>query len=307
MFVAPIVILGLLGWVIRDQGTPTTRLAVVNEAAGPATRIAPGDRRALAGEGIVRRHVAADEAPPRRRSATAARRRDRPPEDLLAAPGRTARPAVITPGIDPADEAARSRRLPGGAPAGTGRRPASRRSSPRRSTARRAATSSTRSRRRSSASSSYFFVFILTGISFLRERIGGTLERLLATPVAPVRDRHRLQRSGSGCSRRSRSSLILAFALGTLHVPAIGPLPAFSSGSALPIAGSPAPRVPRLAAAGARRRQPRDLPVDLRPDRAPDPPVHPDRHRAAGAAVRRALAGRRRCRTCSSRRRRSCR
>src|SRR5262249_20056483 len=29
----------------------------------------------------------------------------------------------------------------------------------------------------------YFFVFLLTGISFLRERIGGTLERLLATPV----------------------------------------------------------------------------------------------------------------------------
>jgi ABC-2 type transport system permease protein len=29
----------------------------------------------------------------------------------------------------------------------------------------------------------YFFVFILTGISFLRERLGGTLERLLATPV----------------------------------------------------------------------------------------------------------------------------
>lgn len=29
----------------------------------------------------------------------------------------------------------------------------------------------------------YFFVFILTGVSFLRERIGGTLERLMATPV----------------------------------------------------------------------------------------------------------------------------
>jgi ABC-2 type transport system permease protein len=29
----------------------------------------------------------------------------------------------------------------------------------------------------------YFLVYILTGISFLRERQGGTLERLLATPV----------------------------------------------------------------------------------------------------------------------------
>ncbi|MGD8485521.1 MAG: ABC transporter permease [Chloroflexota bacterium] len=30
----------------------------------------------------------------------------------------------------------------------------------------------------------YFFVYLLTGVSFLRERIGGTLERLMATPVA---------------------------------------------------------------------------------------------------------------------------
>ena len=29
----------------------------------------------------------------------------------------------------------------------------------------------------------YFFVYILTGVSFLRERTGGTLERLMATPV----------------------------------------------------------------------------------------------------------------------------
>jgi ABC-2 type transport system permease protein len=29
----------------------------------------------------------------------------------------------------------------------------------------------------------YFFVYILTGISFLRERVGGTLERLMATPI----------------------------------------------------------------------------------------------------------------------------
>ncbi len=39
----------------------------------------------------------------------------------------------------------------------------------------------------------YFFVFLLTGVSFLRERTGGTLERLLATPVARGRDRRRLR------------------------------------------------------------------------------------------------------------------
>ena len=49
----------------------------------------------------------------------------------------------------------------------------------------------------------FFLVFILTGISFLRERIGGTLERLLATPVR----RSEIVSAtawASGSSRRSR-------------------------------------------------------------------------------------------------------
>ncbi len=55
MFVAPLVILGLLGWVIREQGTPETRLAVVNEATGPGERIALEIERALAGRRDRRR------------------------------------------------------------------------------------------------------------------------------------------------------------------------------------------------------------------------------------------------------------
>ena len=81
-------------------------------------------------------------------------------------------------------------------------------------------------------------MFILTGISFLRERIGGTLERLLATPVR----RSEIvtgYSAGFGFFATLQVILIMAFALGTVHVPAIGPLPAFSVGLGIANAGSP--------------------------------------------------------------------
>ena len=81
-------------------------------------------------------------------------------------------------------------------------------------------------------------MFILTGISFLRERIGGTLERLLATPVR----RSEIvtgYSAGFGFFATLQVILIMAFALGTLHVSAIGPLPAFSVGLGIANAGSP--------------------------------------------------------------------
>lgn len=84
----------------------------------------------------------------------------------------------------------------------------------------------------------FFFVFVLTGISFLRERTGGTLERLLATPV---------RRSeivvgygvGFGFFATVQVALILLFALGSLRVPAIGPLGSFEVGLGIANAGSP--------------------------------------------------------------------
>jgi len=84
----------------------------------------------------------------------------------------------------------------------------------------------------------YFFVYILTGISFLRERTGGTLERLMATPVArgEVVAGYTL---GFGLFATIQVALLLAWGLGTVEVPEIGPLPAFSLGLGLPIAGSP--------------------------------------------------------------------
>ena len=84
----------------------------------------------------------------------------------------------------------------------------------------------------------YFFVFILTGISFLRERIGGTLERLLATPVsrAEIVLGYSL---GFGFFATLQVAIVLAFVLGRLDIPALGPIPAFAIGLGVRTAGNP--------------------------------------------------------------------
>jgi len=84
----------------------------------------------------------------------------------------------------------------------------------------------------------YFFVFILTGISFLRERIGGTLERLLATPVsrAEIVLGYSL---GFGFFATLQVALVLAFVLGRLELPSIGPVPAFAIGFGVRTIGNP--------------------------------------------------------------------
>jgi ABC-2 type transport system permease protein len=84
----------------------------------------------------------------------------------------------------------------------------------------------------------YFFVYILTGVSFLRERTGDTLERLLATPVA----RGEIVAGytvGFGLFATVQVALLLAWAFGSARLGPIGPLPAFSVGLGIPVAGSP--------------------------------------------------------------------
>jgi ABC-2 type transport system permease protein len=84
----------------------------------------------------------------------------------------------------------------------------------------------------------YFFVFILTGISFLRERIGGTLERLLATPVsrAEIVLGYSL---GFGFFATLQVAIVLAFVLGRLGIPELGPIPAFAIGLGVHTSGNP--------------------------------------------------------------------
>jgi ABC-2 type transport system permease protein len=238
MFVAPLVILGLLGWVIRDQAAPETRLAVVNEAGGPGERIALEIERALSEEGIVVDQSRVDEA-----AAREALRNGQldvvivRPEDLLRNQAGPPALHVITPGINPADDAGHVARLQAAllpALAGgtfTTIEPETIYGAPGGDQLDAFAPALV-------AFFSYFLVFILTGISFLRERIGGTLERLLATPVR----RSEIvtgYSTGFGFFATLQVILIMAFALGTLHVAAIGPLPAFSVGLGIANAGSP--------------------------------------------------------------------
>ncbi|HEY4754259.1 MAG TPA: ABC transporter permease, partial [Candidatus Limnocylindrales bacterium] len=84
----------------------------------------------------------------------------------------------------------------------------------------------------------YFFVYLLTGVSFLRERTGGTLERLMATPVTrgEVVGGYAI---GFGLFAMIQVAVLLCWALGSVHVPAIGPLPPFSIGLGIAVAGSP--------------------------------------------------------------------
>ena len=84
----------------------------------------------------------------------------------------------------------------------------------------------------------YFFVFLLTGVAFLRERIGGTLERLLATPVARTEIVVGYV-AGFGILATIQVIVLLAFSLADVHVPALGPLPEFSLGLGVANAGSP--------------------------------------------------------------------
>jgi ABC-2 type transport system permease protein len=75
----------------------------------------------------------------------------------------------------------------------------------------------------------YFFVYILTGISFLRERVGGTLERLLATPV--TRGEIVLGYSlGFGIFATIQVLLLSLFILNSVTTPVLGPIPAFTIG-----------------------------------------------------------------------------
>ncbi len=84
----------------------------------------------------------------------------------------------------------------------------------------------------------YFFVYLLTGVSFLRERTGGTLERLMATPVTRA-EIVAGYTAGFGTFAVVQVAILMTWALGRLDIPSVGPLPAFSLGLGIAVAGSP--------------------------------------------------------------------
>jgi ABC-2 type transport system permease protein len=239
MFGAPLIILGLLGWVIRDQTPEPTRLAVINQAGPQAEALRSAILRG-ASDGDLVVSEATDEAVARSALAdgdldVALILPEGLPADVQA--GRPPTLRILTPGIAASDEGARVGGLqallvgsmaPGSAP------------SVERETIYGTASGDTLDAFAPGLVSffAYFLVFILTGVSFLRERIGGTLERLLATPIrrSEIVTGYSL---GFAFFATLQVTVIMAFALGTLEVPEIGPVPAFAVGLGIANAGSP--------------------------------------------------------------------
>jgi len=241
LFAAPIAIIALLGWVLSSQQTLTARVAVVNESAGPAgqTVVTRLDSVLQGQPGIALDQSVADDSTARQML------KDKkldlvvvvPPDFSIA--NRTIE--LLTLGLNPTADAST---LPAvekalvtavadssvGAALPTIER-ATVYGSPDATTLDTLAPVVV-------GFFVYFFVFVLTGISFLRERLGGTLERLLATPVsrAEIVLGYSL---GFGFFATLQVTLVLAFVLARLQIPALGPIPAFAIGLGVRTAGSP--------------------------------------------------------------------
>ena len=241
MFVAPIVILGLLGWVISDQTPSPTRLAVVNRA-GLLGDLMSGSIGAAATEGGLELDTAITDEPAAR-EALADERLDLvivlpPTLSNDVATGVSPTVTVITPGINPTDDGARLGAMQQVLAKALAR------SQPLPTLEHEQVFGSSDADFLDAFAPAligffaFFLVFILTGVSFLRERIGGTLERLLATPVrrSEIVAGYGL---GFGFFATLQVAVIMAFSLGLVSVPAIGPLPSFTIGLGIANAGSP--------------------------------------------------------------------
>lgn len=250
IFVVPIVVTALLGWVIRDQKDVTVQVVMVNEAGVAGQRIVDALTADTIGAPDGIEVIATADTSDAARTAL----RDRNGDIALVLPvsllgdvlaGRRPHLTVITPGTDPAIDGAALAALQGlmatvteqlaSASGGVALIPIINRETIFLS---------------SDADTldvlapvflayfGYFFVFMLTGISFLRERVGGTLERLLSTPVsrAEIVLGYSL---GFGFFATLQVIVLTLFVLARLDVPAIGPLPAFTIGLDIQSAGSP--------------------------------------------------------------------
>ncbi len=235
LFIAPVLMTGLLTFILREGDTPTVSAAIVNQAGPPGALLASALRSALESADVT--VTAPDEAGARK----AVENGDTSVAIILPADMATGSAiTVLTNGLDPSGEASQlgvvqqalvkgvtsavGGRLPGldhetvyGVPSNDPIAPFA---------------------PAVVGFFAYFFVYILTGVSFLRERTGGTLERLMATPVTrfEVVAGYTL---GFGLFATVQVAILLTWALGTVHVPAIGPLAGFSIGLGVAVGGSP--------------------------------------------------------------------
>ncbi|HET9613402.1 MAG TPA: ABC transporter permease [Candidatus Limnocylindrales bacterium] len=236
LFLAPILLTGLVSFILRESQTPAVSVAIVDGGAPNAAILLPALATALRDGGATVETGLSDAA------ARAAVGDGSVSLELIAGRNDLSEPAIIvvTRGLDaPADSAqigTVQRALASAVAGATGQTPPA-------VEHRTIYGTPTDDPVASFAPAivgffAYFFVYVLTGVSFLRERTGGTLERLLATPVT----RGEIVAGytmGFGLFATIQVIVLLAWALGTVHVPAIGPLPAFAVGLGIPAAGSP--------------------------------------------------------------------
>jgi ABC-2 type transport system permease protein len=250
VFVVPLVVTALLGWVLRDQKDETVAVVLVNEAGPAGQRISDALTAATLGapNGVDVLLVADT------RDAAIAAIKAGNGDLAIVIPATLASDmqsgtaptfTIITEGTDPSAEGARFAKLqalllsvaPTLAPPGS---PVGLLPHLERQTIYLSPTANTVDVLSPVFLGyfGYFFVFLLTGISFLRERIGGTLERLLATPV--TRGEIVLGYSlGFGLFATLQVIVLTVFILNAVAVPAIGPIPAFTIGLGVTSAGSP--------------------------------------------------------------------
>jgi ABC-2 type transport system permease protein len=240
LFVAPLAIIALLGWVLSSSQSTNARIAVVNESTGPAGSVVASRLESALDvqPGILLDKSVTD-------MSTARQMLENKTLDLVvdlpADFGAQNRKIVlVTLGLNPTGEAASipliQKALIGAVADSAGAvLPTIERSTVYGSPD---ATQLDTLAPVVVGFFAYFFVFILTGISFLRERIGGTLERLLATPVS--RSEIVVGYSiGFGIFATLQVAILLAFVLGRLSIPAIGPIPEFAIGLGVKTAGNP--------------------------------------------------------------------
>jgi ABC-2 type transport system permease protein len=236
LFIAPVLVTGLLTFILREGQAPAVDAVVVNAMGAPGGQIESALRTALEANGGSVREVA-DEA-----AASQALRDDEASVAVvLPQPGGGAPTIrVITYGLDlsgDANQLAAVQRALLGTLAGASGVPL-----PRIEHDTLFGTPSDDPMANFAPAMvgffTYFFVYLLTGVSFLRERTGGTLERLMATPVTrgEIVSGYTL---GFVLFATLQVAILLAWVLGEVTVPAIGPMPEFSLGLGVASAGSP--------------------------------------------------------------------
>ena len=233
IFVAPLVVLALLGWVLRDQSTPQLRLGVVDATSQIVNLV----RQAGNGLGLtVLEFGHVPEAEAALRAETLDALIVVPIGFAPSPPGSPIPVEIVVRGDEPGDSgiAGQVQRVLLRAAFGGGGAPIAVR--PLYGAANADALDTFAPAL--IAFFGFFFVFILTGISFLRERIGGTLERLLATPVGrgEIVAGYSL---GFALFATLQVALILAFALSALEIPSIAGLPRVAIGLGIHSAGTP--------------------------------------------------------------------